>query len=138
MQSYQTYQSLNDQIKTLANGTLTKAASATGGITQLLFPDDLSLPFFPHGIADRLVPQSHTHTHIHTWLSQRPEGPRARRPRQMAELVLIVSSCCAAHAGFGRKVIHITHAGRDEKLLLITDQIQLLVNSCKVMALPCG
>lgn len=56
----------------------------------------------------------------------------------MAELVLIVSSCCDTHTEFGRKVIHIIHAGPDEKLLLITDQIQLLVNSCKVIAMPCG
>lgn len=55
----------------------------------------------------------------------------------MAELVLIVSSCRDAHA-FVSKVVHITDAGPDEKLLLITGQIQLLVNSCKVMALPCG
>lgn len=56
----------------------------------------------------------------------------------MAELVLIVSSGCDAHTQFVRKVVHITDAGPDEKLLLITGQIQLLVNSCKVMALPCG
>lgn len=76
-------------------------------------------------------------THTHSRLSQCPEGPQPRWQRQMAELVLIVSSCCDAHA-FVSKVVRITDAGPDEKLLLITGQIQLLVNSCKVMVLPCG
>lgn len=71
-------------------------------------------------------------THTHSWLLRRP------RQRQMAELGLIVSGCCCAHTEFVRKVVYITHAGPDEKLLLITGQIQLLVNSCKVIAMPCG
>lgn len=55
----------------------------------------------------------------------------------MAELVLIVWSCCDVLA-FVSKVVRIPDAGPHEKLLLITGQIQLLVNSCKVMALPHG